>query len=182
MVRTRAKVLATAEELLLDGGPAAVTVEAVAARSGIAKTTIYRHWPTHEALVIELLLTLLPEVAPPPAHLSARQALRELCRTASATMADHRWERLLPAMLLVKLRYGKVADVEARMHQNMAAVVTGTLQRLVDRGELQPSAATQYGVHLLLGPLVMARLMGSCAITPAFADDVAEQFHRAHRA
>ena len=44
----------TASELLVEGGPAAVTIDAITARSGIAKTTIYRHWPTHEALIVAL--------------------------------------------------------------------------------------------------------------------------------
>src|SRR5450755_4262310 len=40
-------------ELLSESGVGGVTVDEVARRSGVAKTTIYRHWPTREALVID---------------------------------------------------------------------------------------------------------------------------------
>ncbi|KHF34924.1 Bacterial regulatory protein, tetR family [Paenibacillus sp. P1XP2] len=47
--RSRHNVLTTAFELLSEGGVNGFTVDEVARRSGVAKTTIYRHWPTREA-------------------------------------------------------------------------------------------------------------------------------------
>src|SRR5919198_1676494 len=46
-------VMATTYELLSEEGLAGVTVDAVARRSGVAKTTIYRHWPSREALLLD---------------------------------------------------------------------------------------------------------------------------------
>src|SRR5690606_191899 len=44
VARSRATVLRTATDLLVEGGPSAVTIDAIVARSGVAKSTIYRHW------------------------------------------------------------------------------------------------------------------------------------------
>lgn len=44
--RTRARVLAAASELLNEVGFEAVTIELVSARSGVARSTLYRHWRT----------------------------------------------------------------------------------------------------------------------------------------
>lgn len=49
-----AAILAAADALLTEGGPAAVTFEAVARRAKAGKPTIYRWWPTKVALLLEL--------------------------------------------------------------------------------------------------------------------------------
>src|ERR1700691_5425013 len=51
--RSRDRVLTTTFELLGESGVGGFTVEEVARRSGVAKTTIYRHWRSREALVID---------------------------------------------------------------------------------------------------------------------------------
>src|SRR2546426_9389091 len=55
-------VLKATRELLLKHPSDEVRIEHIAARAGVGKATIYRHWPTRDALVQELLL----ELAGPP--------------------------------------------------------------------------------------------------------------------
>jgi AcrR family transcriptional regulator len=50
---TRKAVLLAAYDLLAEGGLSRFTIEGVAARSGVARTTIYRWWPTKGALAME---------------------------------------------------------------------------------------------------------------------------------
>ncbi|MGX5360017.1 TetR/AcrR family transcriptional regulator [Kocuria sp. KH4] len=49
----RAEILAAAGTLLLESGMGAFTIEAVAARSGASKMTIYKMWPSKGALALE---------------------------------------------------------------------------------------------------------------------------------
>jgi len=51
--RSKEAVMAATYELLQETGLGGLTVDAVSERSGVAKTTIYRHWPTRSALVID---------------------------------------------------------------------------------------------------------------------------------
>ena len=51
VARSRASLLEAATDLLVDGGPRAVTVDAVSERSGVAKSTLYRHFPSRDDLV-----------------------------------------------------------------------------------------------------------------------------------
>src|SRR5271156_7094325 len=53
--RVREAILDAALSELIDGGYAALSVEAVAARAGVNKTTIYRRWPTLDDLLVEAL-------------------------------------------------------------------------------------------------------------------------------
>ena len=60
-------VMATTYELLSEEGLAGVTVDAVARRSGVAKTTIYRHWPSREALLLDACAQMGPHFDIPDA-------------------------------------------------------------------------------------------------------------------
>src|ERR1700683_2837051 len=51
VARTRATVLGAAIDLLAERGYSGFSVEGVVERTGIAKTTLYRHWPTRDDLL-----------------------------------------------------------------------------------------------------------------------------------
>ncbi len=73
--RSRHHVLTAAVERLREVGSSRLTIEAVAARSGVAKSTIYRHWAGTAELVTDAFLTLKPRSAePPPGPVRARVA------------------------------------------------------------------------------------------------------------
>src|SRR5262245_66523383 len=57
-------VLDAARALVHEGGYPAATIDAIVARSGVAKTTIYRRWPNRAALIVDLLAELSAEEVP----------------------------------------------------------------------------------------------------------------------
>jgi AcrR family transcriptional regulator len=99
-LETRAAVLKAAQELLERGGAGALSIEAVAKRAGVAKTTIYRRWATRGALAIDVFLQIAEKRSPFPEAESAMegfkqqmQALARLLRgnvgrTAAAILAE----------------------------------------------------------------------------------------------
>ena len=64
--RTRAAVVQSAADLLIERGVAAVTIEAVVQRSGVTRSTIYRHWPTRGDIVAAAFTHLMPPSHEPP--------------------------------------------------------------------------------------------------------------------
>jgi AcrR family transcriptional regulator len=52
---TDRSILQATIELLTEGGLRAATVDAIARRGGCAKTTIYRRWPSREALILDAM-------------------------------------------------------------------------------------------------------------------------------
>ncbi|MDE1146145.1 MAG: TetR/AcrR family transcriptional regulator C-terminal ligand-binding domain-containing protein [Azospirillaceae bacterium] len=85
--KSRHAILSSAYDLLVQDGLAGFTIEAVAARSGCAKTTIYRWWPTKGALAIAALLDVVEEAAPIRATGSARRDLEGLLEVMAGNMA-----------------------------------------------------------------------------------------------
>lgn len=82
-----AKIIEAALELLRTRGPSGVTIEAVAAHSGVARTTIYRRHRNRD----EMLTAALVAVGTPPApdeELSGEQRLRWVVRHAASMVSD----------------------------------------------------------------------------------------------
>ena len=84
-------ILAAARELLAEGGLAAMSFEEVAARSGVAKTTIYRRWTSRGALAMDAFLADFQAQQPLPDTGSLRgdllAALRAWIRAVTHTSA-----------------------------------------------------------------------------------------------
>src|SRR5271168_3505369 len=59
-------ILTAAAELLADRGLAAMSIEEVAARAGVGKTTIYRRWPSKGLLALDAFVTSFREEQPLP--------------------------------------------------------------------------------------------------------------------
>jgi len=64
--RAHEATLEAAAGLLLERGLDAVSMDAVAARAGVSKATIYRWWPTKESLALDALYTQWSAAAPVP--------------------------------------------------------------------------------------------------------------------
>src|SRR5215510_16247203 len=64
--RARRAVLDAARAIVEKGGYDAATIEAIAERAGVAKTTIYRSWPNRAALIVDLLMEMAAHAVPPP--------------------------------------------------------------------------------------------------------------------
>jgi AcrR family transcriptional regulator len=184
VARTRDAVMQAAMELLVEGGPSALTVDAVVARSGVAKSTVYRHWADRDALVADVFNVCAPQLVEPDAGLPFEVALRQLVVGALELMTDERWKRLVPALLLLKSEKSAIAALDDQMNRDQADVIGNVLQRGVDEGVLRPEVADDLplAITLLVGPVLMAGLIEVVPVDQVLADRVVEQFLAANRA
>ena len=63
--RSKEKVVRVTLDLLAERGVAGTSVEAIAERSGVAKTTVYRHWPTKAGVVLDAIATCIEPARDP---------------------------------------------------------------------------------------------------------------------
>lgn len=174
--RTRTAVMDAATELLLEGGPSAITMDGVVARSGVAKSTLYRHWPTRDALVIDVFSHIAPDLPDPDPDLTFEEGLRVLAHSFVTIVNDPYWKRLIPAMLLLKSEMHEIAELDADLKKHQADVVTPVLQCGVDEGWLAEGFDAQCVSTLLIGPILMAALTDSTPLTAEFADRCVDHF------
>ncbi|WP_225442902.1 TetR/AcrR family transcriptional regulator [Paenibacillus lycopersici] len=154
--RSRQTILTTAFELLSEGGVTSFTVDEVARRSGVAKTTIYRHWPTREALVIDACSRMIAEQETPDTG-SLEDDITAILAEIAKLLPTANWSFVLPSIVDAAERNPEFAEIHSRIQRGHAAPLREVLQRAIDRGELSAHADVSTAVAALLGPLFYRR-------------------------
>jgi AcrR family transcriptional regulator len=163
----RRKVLDAGAQLLSSEGVPAFTVEAVSKRSGVAKTTIYRHWPDPDVLLVDTLRSTIEQI-PTPNTGSLQDDLEQLlARLAPCDDVDaDEQTRLLFGVLQ------RAADDEALrvafddlMRERLGPIRT-VLELARARGEIVADLDLDIGVDLVIGPLLHRHLMRRRTVDP----------------
>jgi AcrR family transcriptional regulator len=169
--RSKEVVLAATYELLSETGVGGVSVDAVARRSGVAKTTIYRHWPSRSALVLDACsrMRARPEV---PDTGSLRNDLLVLATDLANRLRSARWPAVLPSIIDAAERDPELADLHARLHAEMIVAFQAVVERGQRRGELSSGRAASEVVACVLGPLFYRRWFSREALDERFVKAV----------
>jgi AcrR family transcriptional regulator len=176
IARTRANVLRCATDLLVEGGPSAVTIEAIVARSGVARSTIYRHWDTRDDVLLEVIEGCAPHIDAPDPSLGFEDALRALVAELCEVLSDPDWSRVLPALLALRNQEHGIAALEQRLEARQDHALESVLQRGIDEGRLPPDLDHEQAIALLVGPLLFANLTGKLPVGAGFGTTVVDSF------
>lgn len=153
--RSRAKVLEAAVAVLADRGTASFSVDAVVERSGVAKTTIYRHWPNRSELLAAAIADL-GGVSRIPNTGSLRGDLLAFFRkgidAVDGAHPDLRM-RSLPGIIEAANRDPDLAAAGATVVAATVASLKPILERGLVRGEVRPDCDLEAMAHVLLGAL-----------------------------
>lgn len=180
VARSRAAVLSTATDLLVEGGPSAVTIEAIVARSGVAKSTIYRHWDSRNDVLLAVIEGCAPRIEPPEEPFEFEQALRDLVEAFRRMLNDPHWARVLPALLALRNQQHGIADLEQRIEKRQDHAIEVVVRRGIEEGVLAPDIDVDQASALLVGPLFVANLTSKPALDDAFCDLVIRGFLRTY--
>lgn len=169
----RAIIDATLDLLAEEGGVTGVSIEAVAARAGVGKTTIYRRWPNKEALIIDALAAL-KEPFPAPRGDSAHDDLVAIARAFVSDRADRKRLECYWSIMGGAERYPELMSRFTReVVEPRRDIVRMVLRRGVDTGELRADLDVEVTLWLIMGALAQrARAFGTGPIPDDFADKV----------
>ena len=170
IVRSREAVLTAATDLLVDGGPSAVTIDAVVARSGVAKSTIYRHWDSRDEILVAVFERCAPTLTEPDPALPAEAALRQLAHAMVDVLLDPQWARIIPALLMLKSHEVGVALVERRLEEHQNEAMALVVARGVAEGVLRADVDPKQLITQFVGPLLFAHLTGTVPVDHELAD------------
>jgi AcrR family transcriptional regulator len=174
-------ILNAANELLEEEGFSGFTIEAVAARAGAARSTIYRWWPTRGALAMAgLLSATVPKIAykwttSPLSDMKQQMMLvadvysGKVGRIISAIVAQGQADpNTLKALI----------DGFVRPRRNEAKLV---LMRAIECGELRKDIDLEIVVDTLYGPIWYRMLVPHAPLSPRWAAKLADQVFRGIR-
>ena len=181
VARSRAAVLSVAVDLLVEGGAAAVTVEAVVKRSGVARSTIYRHWPRRIDLVADTFRALIPPLPPAPPVGDLRERLRRVLQGLAAQMNDEKYAALVPAVLDSATRDPELAEFREAFARSQRAPLDTVVREAVSTGELPAGVDGDGAISALVGPLFFRRVILGQGVDADFVDRLIDAFVRSHR-
>jgi AcrR family transcriptional regulator len=172
--RSREAVLAATFALLSEAGLGGVSVDEVARRSGVAKTTIYRHWPTRSALLLEACSKLSSRPTIPDTG-SLKGDLVALSTTVAERLSTGRWSSVLPSVMDAAEREPELAQIHAQLHADMMSAFRAVIAEAQARGELPKTASASDLIGAIVGPLFYRRWFSREPVTPAVAKAVVER-------
>lgn len=180
--RTEQAILEATRELLAEGGVQGLTVEGVAARAGVAKTTIYRRYRSKDELALAVLIDMVEEIASVPDLGDTR---------AELVMFVNRAVKILGSTLMGRVMQGLVSDLATdpelarAFREQVVAVRIAEVKRLIERGiargDLRSDGDYELANELLFGPVYYRLLLSGeplrrdlaerivDAVLPAFA-------------
>lgn len=168
-------ILAAARELLAEGGLAAMSFEEVAARSGVAKTTIYRRWTSRGALALDAFLADFQAQQPLPDTGSLRgdllASLRSWIRSVTHTSAGPILAGLIAA---AQLDPGLALAWRERVLGRLRADQRILLDRAIERREIPAGTDQEVVLDLVFGAAYHRLLHGHQPLTDKFARQVVD--------
>jgi AcrR family transcriptional regulator len=170
----RLRVLAAARALLEEGGLAAVTMEELAARTGVGKPTIYRSWPNAKAVAMTALMQAPEDAAPARGGRSIAAELKRSLRALVATFSTRagRNAAMLVASADPDTELAKVFrhHVILKTREEVRAILARAAgDAALRRGDVEVA------LDLLLAPVFFRLLLGHAPLDEAFADAVVDQ-------
>lgn len=174
----RRRIIEATREVLLDGGLEAFTVEAVATRSGSARTTIYRHWPEPHDLLVETLETLAGEL-PTPDTGSLEGDLHAAATIVRPVLEDPRTRRLLLDVTRAAAEDSAIEEIREKAILERRQPVQVLLQRAIARGEIDPNIDLTMAMHLVEGPLLSATVLQNRPISDEMLTEIVQRIVRA---
>ena len=169
--RSKAAVLAETYRLLTQCGMSGVSIDDVARNSGVAKTTIYRHWPSRAALLIDAC-SRMGGAQPVPDTGDLRGDLRKLTTTVAQQLRTAAWPSVLPSIIDAAERDPEIAAMQSALHEGNMAPFYAIAERAKQRGEMPPGRSAADLIAAALGPLFYRRWFSKEAIDDRFVEAV----------
>ncbi|MER7890282.1 TetR/AcrR family transcriptional regulator [Micromonospora sp. NPDC094482] len=157
-VRADEAIIEATLDLLAEGSTIeALSIEAIAARAGVGKATIYRRWAGKDALLLDALRRL-KGILPQPAGHSVRDDL-VLLVGAIGKNVDPRASKIMPCLVPEVNR----SPDHFRLYQNIIAprrqLMREVLRRGIAEGVLRPDLDLEVTMALLTGPMLIQRVL-----------------------
>jgi AcrR family transcriptional regulator len=162
---------AVLEELAL-AGYGALTIEAVARRAGVGKSTIYRHWPSRIELIADAFEHAHHEMVPNVESGSARECLVRLIEHVAEVVTDPLFSRCIPALIEGAERDERLRAFHYRYSADRRRELASVITDGVKAGEFDRLVDAETAAVTLLGVIFYRRLMTPEPFAPTEAEAI----------
>ncbi len=169
------EILTAALDLVLEIGFRAVSIEAIAAKTGVAKTTIYRRWPNKAAVIMEGFISQLRHAAFfPKAGRAADRIRLQLHVTAKAFRGR---DGALVKALLAEAQFDPELAKAFREKWTLPRrkLVSSILQEAISQGAVRADIDMEAAIDSLYAPLYYRLQIGTGPISDTYVERIFEQ-------
>ena len=152
-------ILQAAIDELADHGYGRVTIEGVAARAGVAKSTIYRHWPDRLVLIADAFETFHEQMVPDTSGLPRRETIATLLMHVAEVVIDSTFSRCIPALIEGAERDPRVRDFITPIRRSGAERAGRADRSRSPRGQHRAGSRPGAGHRRAAGAIFYRRLM-----------------------
>ena len=167
VARSKDRVLKETYLLLTKSGIGGVSVDEVSRRSGVSKTTIYRHWPSRSALLLDACSKLGGPAALPKTGSLARD-LSVLVGGLAKQLKNAPWPAILPSIIDGAERDPELAQLHAGLHAGLMRPFREVIDAAKGSGELSVDRDASAMVAQIVGPLFYRRWFSKEPIDEGF--------------
>ncbi len=154
----RAKMILAAQELVMLHGVDGISVDEVARRSGVAKTTIYRHFGSVDELLLAAVEEMIEEIEPPDTG-SFRGDLRAVIGAFMRIAEVPALRHLFVSMLARAIDDPEFAALYHAVKEQRHLPLRAAIQRGIARGEVDPDIDIELALQFVQGPFVAKRVI-----------------------
>jgi AcrR family transcriptional regulator len=172
------RILDAALAMLADAGYAGFRLEALAARAGVAKTTILRRWPSKAAVAAAAVERLALQTVDVPESGTLRGDLHALL-TSAVTVFTHGNGGFVPRLMGESGHNPEITDLLRTVIHTRRLAYRRVLGRAIARHELDPDVDQDLVIDLLIGPIWTRLLITRDPITMALVDEIVDALIRA---
>jgi len=170
----RAKAIEAATEVVLDLGIRGFTIDEVARRSGVAKTTIYRHFPDRNELMIRGIdATVVYPEAPDLGCL--RDDLIEFLKRIQPNFANARANAANQELFAAMARDPELRKISTKVTDERTSPLVTLMKRWLERGEIRTYLTVLDMFDIVDGPFVVRALLGPHALVNVDYDALADR-------
>ena len=167
-------ILSAALELGEEVGFDALTIEGIADRTGVAKTTIYRRWPNVSALVMDAFLGEVTRAAPIRERATARESFAASMKLLARAYRGQQGKIMQPLLGRAQVDERLREAVKTRWVEPRRQIAREIVRRGIAHGELRPGLDPDVVLDALYGPIYHRLLVpyNDAAISDSFIDAV----------
>ncbi|MEV5613704.1 TetR/AcrR family transcriptional regulator [Streptomyces sp. NPDC052225] len=171
--RVGAAVHQAVTELLGERGHGAFTIGDVAARAGVADTTVYRRWGSMEALLADVTLTRLNARSPMPDTGTLEGDLRTYAAGVAREITGPDGLALLRLAVALSGPGAEGTQALDTLVAERSRQLRSMFDRAHERGERAPD--TETFVDLVLAPMYIRVLFGGGPLTAEYVDGLVDR-------
>ena len=168
--RTATAVLAAAIEELSARDYADISVESIAARAGVHKTTVYRRWGSKVEIIKQALIGAAGAHIQVPDTGSVDGDLLLLARAVQLVLSPPQGAAITTALIVGGLASTELAEVMRQFWEVRLEAISAIVDRAVSRGELPAGTDPVALMRTLAAPLYYQLLVARVPVTEADAD------------